>query len=60
MINLHVMLMMLALKVPQQPKELELIPAPQIVCPMSLFEDKITWKELRIMQEIKKHLNERI
>lgn len=45
--NLHLMLILLTFKAPVFVEPLEIVPAPQIVCPMTILEDSASLQELQ-------------
>ncbi len=53
--NLHLMIIMLSFTAPVH-KDMEVIPAPQVVAPISTYEDKATLKEMHHKQEVLKTL----
>ncbi len=57
--NLHLMIIMLGFTQPTFTQEpLQLLEAPQVVAPMTLWEDKATLKEMRYKQEVLKVLQQ--
>lgn len=57
--NLHLMLILLSFTQPQH-QDLDLMIAPQVVAPISMFEYKMTWKEFLHKQDLKRKLKERV
>lgn len=56
--NLHLMLILLSFQEPKIAEPLQLIDAPQVVAPTSLYEDQHTLQEMRELNKMIKELQQ--
>ncbi len=59
--NIHLMIIMLTFTQPTFTAEpLEVIPAPQIVAPLDLWEDRISLKEMLRLKKVRQVINQQV